>query len=84
MRSPRGSTGPSEWSEGGGVEQERQDKGWGLMWSLCMLRRFGAEKGKPAGPDRATTTVGEDMQFKVSAGNQKVSLSAVDKLFLDL
>ena len=54
------------------------------MWSLCMLRRFGAEKGKPAGPDRATTTVGEDMQFKVSAGNQKVSLSAVDKLFLDL
>lgn len=39
-----------------------------------FTRRFGAEKGKAAGPDRATTTVGEDMQFKVSAGNQKVSL----------
>jgi len=33
--------------------------------------KFGAEKGKPAGPDRATTTVAEDMQFKVSAGGQK-------------
>jgi hypothetical protein len=39
-----------------------------------FICRFGAEKGKAAGPDRATTTVGEDMQFKVSAGNQKVSL----------
>jgi translation initiation factor 3 subunit G len=38
-----------------------------------VIHRFGAEKGKPAGPDRATTTVAEDMQFKVSAGGQKVS-----------
>jgi hypothetical protein len=38
-----------------------------------VIYRFGAEKGKPAGPDRATTTVAEDMQFKVSAGGQKVS-----------
>ena len=37
--------------------------------------RFGAEKGKASGPDRATTTVGEDLQLKLSAGNQKVRLS---------
>lgn len=35
--------------------------------------RFGAEKGKPSGPDRATTTVAEDLQFKLSAGGAKVS-----------
>jgi translation initiation factor 3 subunit G len=33
--------------------------------------KFGAEKGKSAGPDRATTTVGENINFKVQAGGQK-------------
>ncbi|GHJ89323.1 hypothetical protein NliqN6_5725 [Naganishia liquefaciens] len=33
--------------------------------------KFGADKGKPAGPDRATTTVGENINFKVIAGGQK-------------
>ncbi|TIB71192.1 translation initiation factor 3, RNA-binding subunit [Wallemia mellicola] len=31
--------------------------------------KFGLEKGKPAGPDRATTTVGENVVLKLSAGN---------------
>jgi translation initiation factor 3 subunit G len=33
--------------------------------------KFGAERGKPSGPDHATTTVGEDMAFKLSAGGFK-------------
>jgi translation initiation factor 3 subunit G len=33
--------------------------------------KFGEDKGKPAGPDRATTTVGENINFKVIAGGQK-------------
>ncbi|GLB38919.1 putative RNA-binding component of the eukaryotic translation initiation factor 3 (eIF-3) complex, which is involved in protein synthesis of a specialized repertoire of mRNAs and, together with other initiation factors, stimulates binding of mRNA and methionyl-tRNAi to the 40S ribosome [Lyophyllum shimeji] len=32
--------------------------------------KFGAEKGKKAGPDRATTTVGENVALKLSAGNK--------------
>lgn len=33
--------------------------------------KFGEDKGKPPGPDRATTTVGENINFKVIAGGQK-------------
>ncbi|KAJ7130925.1 eukaryotic translation initiation factor 3 subunit G-domain-containing protein [Mycena filopes] len=36
-----------------------------LKWS-----KFGQEKGKPQGPDRATTTVGENVTLKISAGNK--------------
>jgi translation initiation factor 3 subunit G len=32
--------------------------------------KFGAEKGKPAGPDRATTTISENVTLKLSAGNK--------------
>ncbi|TFK66927.1 translation initiation factor 3, RNA-binding subunit [Pluteus cervinus] len=32
--------------------------------------KFGKEKGNKPGPDRATTTVGEDLVFKLSAGNK--------------
>ncbi|KAJ7773318.1 eukaryotic translation initiation factor 3 subunit G-domain-containing protein [Mycena metata] len=36
-----------------------------LKWA-----KFGQEKGKPDGPDRATTTVGENVTLKISAGNK--------------
>ncbi|KAJ7136134.1 eukaryotic translation initiation factor 3 subunit G-domain-containing protein [Mycena epipterygia] len=32
--------------------------------------KFGAEQGKTRGPDRATTTVGENVTLKISAGNK--------------
>lgn len=32
--------------------------------------KFGQEKGNKPGPDRATTTVGENVQLKLSAGNK--------------
>lgn len=32
--------------------------------------KFGQEKGNKAGPDRATTTVGEAVMLKLSAGNK--------------
>ncbi|EIN09310.1 translation initiation factor eIF3g [Punctularia strigosozonata HHB-11173 SS5] len=32
--------------------------------------KFGQEKGNKPGPDRATTTVGEDVRLKISAGNK--------------
>lgn len=32
--------------------------------------KFGQEKGHPPGPDRATTTVGEELTLKLSAGNK--------------
>ncbi|THU99963.1 translation initiation factor 3, RNA-binding subunit [Dendrothele bispora CBS 962.96] len=32
--------------------------------------KFGAERGKPAGPDRATTTVGENVSLILSVGNK--------------
>ncbi|KAH9946474.1 translation initiation factor 3 RNA-binding subunit [Amylocystis lapponica] len=32
--------------------------------------KFGQEKGNKAGPDRATTTVGENVSLKLSAGNK--------------
>ncbi|KAJ7145404.1 eukaryotic translation initiation factor 3 subunit G-domain-containing protein [Mycena crocata] len=32
--------------------------------------KFGQENGKPRGPDRATTTVGENVALKISAGNK--------------
>ncbi|KAG6877871.1 hypothetical protein C0993_002872 [Termitomyces sp. T159_Od127] len=32
--------------------------------------KFGAEKGNKPGPDRATTTVGENVSLKLSAGNK--------------
>lgn len=33
--------------------------------------KFGDEKGKPSGPDRATTTVGDNINLKISAGGSK-------------
>ncbi|PSR87353.1 hypothetical protein PHLCEN_2v5170 [Hermanssonia centrifuga] len=33
--------------------------------------KFGQEKGNKAGPDRATTTVGENVALKLSAGNKQ-------------
>jgi len=33
--------------------------------------KFGNDKGKGAGPDRATTTVGENVNLKLTAGGQK-------------
>jgi translation initiation factor 3 subunit G len=36
-----------------------------LKWA-----KFGKEKGKAAGPDRATTTVGENVALKITAGNK--------------
>jgi len=38
--------------------------------------KFGKEKGSKPGPDRATTTVGEEVTLKLSAGN-KVSFSFI-------
>lgn len=35
--------------------------------------KFGADAGKPPGPDRATTTVGENVTLKLVAGGQKVT-----------
>lgn len=32
--------------------------------------KFGQEKGNKPGPDRATTTVGEEVNLKLSAGNK--------------
>jgi hypothetical protein len=32
--------------------------------------KFGQEKGNKPGPDRATTTVGENVALKISAGNK--------------
>ncbi|KAJ7749288.1 eukaryotic translation initiation factor 3 subunit G-domain-containing protein [Mycena maculata] len=34
------------------------------------IPKFGQEKGKASGPDRATTTVGENVALKISAGNK--------------
>ncbi len=39
-----------------------------------MIVRFGLDKGKPSGPDRTTTIIGENIHFKVAAMN-KVRLS---------
>lgn len=39
--------------------------------------KFGNDKGKPPGPDRATTTVGENVHLKLLAGGQKVRLRVV-------
>lgn len=35
--------------------------------------KFGAEKNRPSGPHSSTTTIGENVQLKLSAGNKKVS-----------
>ena len=42
--------------------------------------KFGADKGKPVGPDRATTTVGENVGLKLIAGGQKVCEDCFDLL----
>jgi hypothetical protein len=34
--------------------------------------KFGAEKGNKPGPDRATTTVGESVALKLTAGNKVI------------
>ena len=34
----------------------------------AWLSRFGAEKSSPPGPNNSTTTVGENMQFKLGVG----------------
>jgi hypothetical protein len=39
------------------------------------IARFGAEKSSPAGPNNSTTTVGENMQFKIAVGKAVRSLS---------
>ena len=50
-------------------------------WAKCVLccrlerckgadGRFGDDKGKPSGPDRKTTIIGENLHFKVSAVNK--------------
>ena len=44
--------------------------------------KFGAEKGNKPGPDRATTTVGETVSLKFSAGN-KVCLPFMISWFVD-
>ncbi|KAF9491759.1 translation initiation factor eIF3g [Pleurotus eryngii] len=36
--------------------------------------KFGQEKGHPPGPDRATTTVGEELTLKLSAGNKNAEV----------
>lgn len=49
--------------------------------------KFGQEKGSKAGPDRATTTVGEAVMLKLSAGNKVRAifmLRKLDKQFVDL
>lgn len=38
--------------------------------------KFGADRGKPVGPDRATTTVGENVGLKLIAGGQKTEPEA--------
>jgi hypothetical protein len=37
--------------------------------------KFGAEKGNKSGPDRATTTVGEAIGLKLSAGHKVRNLT---------
>lgn len=37
--------------------------------------KFGQEKGSKPGPDRATTTVGENVALKLSAGNKVSGLA---------
>jgi translation initiation factor 3 subunit G len=39
--------------------------------------KFGQEKGNKPGPDRATTTVGEEVRLKITAGNKVRSLLQV-------
>ena len=49
--------------------------------------KFGQEKGKPSGPHMATTTLGENIQLKLSAGQTKVKepeLSPEDKIKQEL
>lgn len=43
--------------------------------------KFGQEKGNKAGPDRATTTVGENVALKLSAGNKVCLLSSLPPRF---
>ena len=45
--------------------------------------KFGAEKGNKPGPDRATTTVGETVTLKLSAGN-KVCLPSMISWLVDV
>ncbi|KAJ7057804.1 eukaryotic translation initiation factor 3 subunit G-domain-containing protein [Mycena amicta] len=46
-----------------------------LKWS-----KFGKEKGSAKGPDRATTTVGENVVLKVSAGNKHQHATEPEKV----
>jgi translation initiation factor 3 subunit G len=39
------------------------------LWS-----KFGAERGNRAGPDRTTTTVGEEVSLKIAAGNKSAEV----------
>jgi len=43
--------------------------------------KFGAEKGNKPGPDRATTTVGESVALKLTAGNKVILYLHVFILF---
>ncbi|KAK4687298.1 translation initiation factor 3 subunit G, partial [Tremellales sp. Uapishka_1] len=38
--------------------------------------KFGLDKGKPEGPDRATTTIGENIHFKVAASSKAEPVEA--------
>lgn len=42
--------------------------------------KFGQEKGKPAGPQSATTTIGENVMLKMSAGNKKEAEPEVNEM----
>jgi translation initiation factor 3 subunit G len=34
------------------------------------MDRFGLDRGKPSGPDRTTTIIGENIHFRVAAMNK--------------
>lgn len=44
---------------------------------VCLSHRFGAERGHKAGPDTATTVIGEPVRLKLHAGGIKVSSMTV-------
>lgn len=41
-----------------------------------LTSRFGDDKGKPAGPDRQTTIIGENLHFKIAAVNRAAAEAA--------
>ncbi len=51
-------------------EDARQDQGQPRVAERKTWTKFGQEKGKAAGPHSATTTIGENVILKMSAGNK--------------